>query len=247
MATKDYKLFDGANWISPCDQEVRMLMPDGVTWQLIDPNNADVNYFDGTVWKRMLCTEPSPPVIPITCTTASLSGQGNTGMYYIPMTIGATTCSISVSFFVYQVPDAITLLSFDKSTILAQTGFFGLTVGPPSPSYVPTPGIYTFGPGQSLSIYQYDPSLPAPNSFIVDNGAPVETITILPQQYPITNTNPLHVPNAVNPANPDQTTRIITWTKGPTATAVNIWIRIIGHPSISGTGWNMNEISCVNC
>lgn len=55
---KEYKIFDGTTWVSPCDQEIRMLMPDGVTWRLIDPINEDVKYFDGVSWKPMICVDP---------------------------------------------------------------------------------------------------------------------------------------------------------------------------------------------
>lgn len=73
MAAKNYKVFDGTTWVSPCDQEVRMLMPDGVTWRLIDPANEDVKYFDGTTWKPMICVDPSlcPNCVPGDVTIAT--------------------------------------------------------------------------------------------------------------------------------------------------------------------------------
>jgi uncharacterized protein (TIGR02145 family) len=231
MAAKDYKLFDGANWISPCDQEVRMLMPDGVTWRLIDPNNEDVKYFDGSTWKLMECEAI------IDCTQGSLSGSGGSGIYYIPMVVGASVCDLSVSFNIDSVPDSLTILNFDKSVILAQTGYFGI-------SPIPTPGTYSFGPGQSGGIYQYSPG--SSGNFLINNTAPVETLNVLANQFPITNTNPLDIPISIDPANPSQTTRTTVWNKGATATDVNILIRVVGHPT-QGTGWSIQALTCINC
>lgn len=237
MAAKNYKVFDGTNWVSPCDQEVRMLMPDGVTWRLIDPNNEDVKYFDGTTWKPMICVDPVTPIIPINCSQGSLSGSGGSGIYYIPMTVGANTCNLSITFNVLSVPDSLTILSSDKSLILAQTGYFGA-------SSTPSPGIYTFGPGLPRQIYQYSPG--SPGNFVVNNLAPVETLSILSNQFPISNINPLSIPNSINPINPSQTVRTVTWNKGVTPTDVTVLIRVVGHTNV-GTGWSIQALTCTNC
>lgn len=231
MAAKNYKLFDGANWISPCDQEVRMLMPDGVTWRLIDPINEDVKYFDGSTWKPMECEAV------IDCTQGSLSGSGGSGIYYVPMVIGKNVCNLSVTFDIYSVPDSLTILNSDKSVILAQTGYYGI-------SPIPVPGTYTFGPGQPRDIYQYTPG--APGNFLVNNSAPVETLNVLANQFPITDTNPLNIANSIDPANPSQTVRTIVWNKGATPTDVNVIIRVVGNPNTS-TGWGISALTCVNC
>ena len=52
---RDYKIFDGTDWVSPCDKEIRLLAANG-TWEWIDPNGRDVSYFDGQNWKPMDCT-----------------------------------------------------------------------------------------------------------------------------------------------------------------------------------------------
>ena len=237
MAAKDYKIFDGTNWVSPCDQEVRILMPDGVTWQLLDPVNNEIKYFDGTTWKPMLCIDPPPPAVPINCSQGSLSGSGGSGIYYIPMTLEANVCDISVTLDVSSIPDSITILSADKSTILAQSGYFGSSSNP-------SPGSYNFGLFKPRKIFSYDPTVPS--NFSINPLAPNETLTVLSNQFPITNTNPLNIPNSKDPANQTQTVRTITWTKGVTPTDVNILIRVVGHPD-SGTAWSISAIACANC
>jgi len=206
-------------------------LPDGVTWRLIDPNNEDVKYFDGSTWKLMEC------LTVIDCTQGSLSGSGGSGIYYIPMVVGASVCDLSVTFNIASVPDSLTILSADKSVILAQTGYFGV-------SPIPIPGTYSFGPGQSGGIYQYSPG--SPGNFLINNTAPVETLNVLANQFPITNTNPLDIPVSLDPANPSQFIRTVVWNKGATATDVNILIRVVGHPT-SGTGWTIEALTCVNC
>jgi hypothetical protein len=50
------KIFDGINWVNPCDCGVRIK---GVTgWNTIDPNSCVVKYFDGTSWCEITCLEP---------------------------------------------------------------------------------------------------------------------------------------------------------------------------------------------
>lgn len=51
---KDYKIYDGTDWVSPCDKEIRLRTPSG-TWEWIDAKNKDVHYFDGINWKPMTC------------------------------------------------------------------------------------------------------------------------------------------------------------------------------------------------
>jgi uncharacterized protein (TIGR02145 family) len=237
MAAKDYKVFDGTSWVSPCDQEIRILMPDGVTWKLLDPTNEDVKYFDGAAWKPMLCIDPPPPATPINCTQGSLSGSGSSGIYYIPMTVEANVCDVAITLNVASVPDSLAILSADKSTVLIQTGYFGSGANP-------TPGNYNYGLFKPRKIYTYDPT--TPTNFSINPLAPNETLTVLPNQFPITDTNPLNIPNAKNPADQFQTVRTITWTKGVTPTDVNILIRVVGHPD-SGTVWTISAIACANC
>lgn len=230
MAAKDYKIFDGTNWVSPCDQEIRLLKPDG-TWQLIDPNTDDVKYFDGVNWKPMECQAV------IDCSTSSLSGSGGAGIYYIPMMVGANVCDLSVTFNIISVPDSLTILSEDRSTILKQTGYFGV-------SPVPALGSYLFGPTETRKIYNYSPG--APGNFTLDPLAPNETLTVIANEFPIVDTNPLNIPNSFDPSNPTQNLRTIVWNKGITGSDVKVWIRVVGYPGGS-TGWSITALTCINC
>lgn len=49
-----FRIYDGTNWVDPCLCPVRVLDAAGV-WQIIDPNNCDVNYFDGLTWCPIEC------------------------------------------------------------------------------------------------------------------------------------------------------------------------------------------------
>lgn len=48
-------MFDGTNWIDPCDCNISILALDGITYRQIDPNNCIVSYFDGTNWCQIIC------------------------------------------------------------------------------------------------------------------------------------------------------------------------------------------------
>jgi hypothetical protein len=50
-----FKIFDGTNWVDPCDCNISILAVDGVTYQQINPNNCIVSYFDGTNWCPITC------------------------------------------------------------------------------------------------------------------------------------------------------------------------------------------------
>ena len=50
----NYKVFDGTNWIDPCDCNISIVDIAG-NFQLLDPNNCVVKYFDGTNWCPITC------------------------------------------------------------------------------------------------------------------------------------------------------------------------------------------------
>jgi|LakMenE01Jun11ns_1017448.scaffolds.fasta_scaffold9946093_2 hypothetical protein len=49
-----YKIFDGTNWVDPCDCNVSIIDSSG-TFKLLDPNNCVLKYFDGTGWCDITC------------------------------------------------------------------------------------------------------------------------------------------------------------------------------------------------
>jgi hypothetical protein len=51
----NFKIFDGTNWLDPCDCNISILDIDGVTYQLLNPNNCIVSFFDGTNWCPITC------------------------------------------------------------------------------------------------------------------------------------------------------------------------------------------------
>lgn len=60
----NYKVFDGSDWVDPCNKEIRLLKSitttNGVsvpTFELLDPENRKIKYYDGTAWIPMKCKE----------------------------------------------------------------------------------------------------------------------------------------------------------------------------------------------
>jgi len=51
-----YRIFDGINWVDPCVCNVHVRGVAG--WQLIDPFNCPVNYWDGKNWCSISCKKP---------------------------------------------------------------------------------------------------------------------------------------------------------------------------------------------
>lgn len=49
-----FRIYNGSAWVDPCECPVYIQDAAGV-WQLIDPNNCDVNYFDGNNWCPITC------------------------------------------------------------------------------------------------------------------------------------------------------------------------------------------------
>jgi hypothetical protein len=51
---KKYQVFDGTNWVDPCDCDVN-IMGSSNTWQLLDPANCPTSFWDGTKWVLIEC------------------------------------------------------------------------------------------------------------------------------------------------------------------------------------------------
>jgi hypothetical protein len=51
----EFRIYDGTNWVDPCFCPVYVQDAAGV-WQLLDPNNCDVSYFDGHNWCPITCS-----------------------------------------------------------------------------------------------------------------------------------------------------------------------------------------------
>ena len=173
------------------------------------------------------------------CSISSFNGGGDQGMYKIPIRVPANVCGIQIEFNVNSIPDSLAILNFDETQYYAQTGFFG------DINTSPTVGSYTFGGTGPLLIFNYDPA--GNNNFSVDTVAPLQTIEIISNQFPITNTDPNKIPLAWNTNNMSQTTRAVTWNKGATPSDVLAIIRIVGNPNLQGTDWIINSSTCINC
>lgn len=188
---------------------------------------------------------PPPPPTPslpagATCGSSLNAPPGSQGMFYIGFIMSANTCALSVTMNSFSVLDSMQILSQNKCTKYAESGFYGANgfLG------AVTPGTYVFGPGQPLSIQVRDINT---NTWVTQTTGPTETLVVPPgNNYPVTNTNSFQIPNSINPAIPAENVRTITYTKGPTAGPEFVWIRVVGNPVFS-TNWDITNITCTNC
>ena len=175
------------------------------------------------------------------CSSGSLTGSGGSGIYKVPLLVPAEVCDVQIRFEPYNVADSLAIMKFDETIIYAQTGYFGGN----GPGVNPPPlGSFVFGPSSPGKIYNYTPG--TPTNFTEDTTAPNQTLEVIANEFPITNTDPNKIPRSYDPAAPNQDVRTITWNKGITANDVMIMIRIVGHPTQS-TDWNIQALTCVNC
>ena len=56
-----YRIFDGITWIDPCVCNVHVRGVAG--WQLLDPVNCPVKYWDGNSWCDIICQNPDECII----------------------------------------------------------------------------------------------------------------------------------------------------------------------------------------
>jgi uncharacterized protein (TIGR02145 family) len=155
------------------------------------------------------------------------------------MVVPANVCDVMITMEVNTIPDSVSIMNSGETIYYAQSGFYG------EPIYLPSVGPTTYGDGQLLKIYKYDST--NPNTFVLDTTVPNQTITITPQEYPITNTNSNNVPISQNPSYPNTSIRTITWNKGITSNDVNIIIRIVANPEQTNTSWEILALSCLDC
>ncbi len=47
-------MFDGTNWVDPCDCNIHLL-DSGSVWQLLDPKNCITKYWNGCEWVQIIC------------------------------------------------------------------------------------------------------------------------------------------------------------------------------------------------
>jgi hypothetical protein len=90
----NFKIFDGTNWVDPCDCNISILDIDGVTYQLLNPNNCIISYFDGTNWCPITCPcqcpegytfNPATNACEITTITPAIPSGGTT----VPIVAGS--------------------------------------------------------------------------------------------------------------------------------------------------------------
>ena len=115
-----FKIYDGQNWVDPCNCNVNVRTSSN-TWKLLDPRNCLTKYWTGTEWCPIECPNPEQ----IGCGDGLIVVQGSSGAYYIPFTIPASAKGIKVHVDPSAARDAFQIVASDKTTWLAGLGSLG--------------------------------------------------------------------------------------------------------------------------
>jgi hypothetical protein len=243
----NFKIFDGTNWIDPCDCAVSILDVGGSQFQQINPNACTVNYFDGTSWCPIIC-QP----VGLQC-GGELSASGFSGSYYVPFTIPAGIDGIRVTASPYGNPDGFSIVTSDKVTKLASIGLVG----------DPAPAVLGWNTGTSLTrtSYLYN------GTTFVSTGS--ETISFYgegvgnpPGGTPMSNTSGLSMYNPGKPLNPpglpipnlcsidlnpiaEQFCYNMTYIKPNPAVAEDVLIQAVSG-NLAGSGWKIFKLECID-
>ena len=238
----NFKIFDGTNWVDPCDCAVSILDAGGSQFQQINPNACTVNYFDGTSWCPIIC-EP----VGLQC-GGELSASGSAGSYYVPFTIPAGVDGIKVTASPYGNPDGFSIVTSDKVTKLASIGFAGtFPIGwPTGSSLTRNSFLYdgtTFVPTGSEVITVYGEGSGDP-----PGGTPMSNTSGLSMYNPGFALNPpgLPIPNLCS-SDPgaEPSCYAMTYIKPNPAIAEDILIQSISGTN-PGSGWKIFKLECID-
>lgn len=245
-----FKIYDGTTWCDPCTQNIHILKSDN-TFQLLDVENQNVNYYDGTSWTRIFCG--------LQCGD-TLTTSGGAGAYYVKFLKSQGYNRITINFNSISVPDCIQLLNETKTELLETSSYVGT-------STLPAPGIY------SIAEYLYNNET---NTFLATGN--FETFTLYNSTYyPTWNVSNIYtlgdivyydylvyqcaVPNSIGEIpsiSSDWNNISIDKLYLPTPNLPGLytlvhdddtldekvfWIRVVGNPT-TGTSWYITGISC---
>jgi hypothetical protein len=247
-----FKIYDGSTWCDPCAQNINILKSDD-TFQLLDVENQNVNYYDGTSWTRIFCG--------LQCGD-TLSTSGGAGAYYVKFLKSQGFNRITINFDSIGVPDCLQLLNETKTQLLKSSSYVG-------PSTLPTPGIYSIpeylynnetntfsatGNNESFTLYN-STSYPVYNISNVYNTGDIVYYNYLVYQCVVPfsigeipgvssdwldiSLDKLYLPTPNLPA-------LYTLTYDDNTFDEKVfWIRVVGNPT-SGTVWYITGITCGN-
>jgi len=236
-----YKIYDGSNWVDPCVNPITIVSSQNTgtinkpvfTQEVVDPFSKSVKYYNGTSWQYMSCCQY--------CGMHFFKHSGNAGIEYREMCIDAgvkyveiflnTELNLGGGLFVGDF-SAAQILSHDKSTLLAQTGFFGTNhqvdgIHPPFETYIPpTIGDYTV------------------NTLTIPDVGPATTGTLLvhvtANEFPLYDSStggPLHnfdvntFPISIDPGDHAQKQRKLTYVRSNPNKAEKVWVAIFTNPT----------------
>lgn len=182
-----FKIFDGTNWVDPCDCALNILNVDAASWQPINPNDCNIKYFDGVNWCPIECQQTCldflqagecgsiPPLIQFlqaNCNTI-FPGQGCNGLVlYVPIKLNNTQNGFTLNFRPYQAYDGIDVVDVCNQTVLGGVGMYGSGTSPIS--FIVNPGTYTYN---KFIYYDFTTT-----SFVILTGYPSFDMTF---KYPV--------------------------------------------------------------
>jgi hypothetical protein len=151
-----YKIYNGTSWVDICKCALHVLDANN-SWQLIDPNNCEVKYFDGKQWCTIRCKQPCldfleagecdsiPASIPFNsfvCNNLFGVGVGCAQLVaYIPIKLTNMQQGFTCSFIPSTIYDGLDVVDVCNETVLGGLGMLGSSM---NSSTQVTPGIYNY-------------------------------------------------------------------------------------------------------
>lgn len=245
-----FKIYDGTTWCDPCTQNIHILKSDN-TFQLLDVENQNVNYYDGTSWKRIVCG--------LQCGD-SLSVNGGAGAYYVKFKKSQGFNRISIDFDSFTIPDCIQLLNESKTELLVSSSFVGTGTLPATGVYSIAEYLYNNGTNTFLNTGNYQSFTfynstyyPTWNISYAYNSGDVVYYNYLVYQCAVplsvgeipgisADWNNISIDKVYLPT-PNISGLYTLVYYDNTLDEKNVWIRVIGKP-FSSTGWRITDITC---
>jgi hypothetical protein len=248
-----FKIYDGSTWCDPCTKNIHILKSDD-TFQLLDVENQNVNYYDGTTWKKIVCG--------LQCGD-SIETSGGSGVYYIKFLKNQGFNKITIAFNALNIPDCLQLLNESKTELLKSSSYVGLGAAPPTglysiPEYLYDNSTNTFlATGNNESYILYNASTyPTYSVAIIYNLGDVVTYNDFVYECVV----PFSIANTPDTSsdwlNISIDKAFLPFPKLPGAYSFvyydntldekTFWLRTLGNPVSSGTVWEINSITCEN-
>ncbi len=135
----NYKVYNGSSWVNICECALHVRDANN-SWQLIDPNNCEVKYFDGTQWCTIICNQQcldflqagecrniQQTILFDSNVCDNLFGPGGCAelVVYIPVKLTDLELGFTCSFIPQTVYDGLDVVDVCNETVLGGLGMLG--------------------------------------------------------------------------------------------------------------------------